>query len=196
MSSTVAHLLDEKRRTTTRLLSPVNQHPSIVPYGLYHCRDGAVQIAAGSESLWRDLCDGFNLDPDTPGMATNPQRVAHRAAVTTAVEAAFASWDAAPLLARLADLGVPSGKVRTLDEVYTWDQTRSQGLLIDVDHTTLGHLTLPGPPLRFFTDSTDGADGELVEVTRRAHEAPPTLDEDGDAIRSWIGLNPPEQPGN
>jgi formyl-CoA transferase len=28
-----------------------NHHPSIVPYGLHHCRDGAVQIAAGSESL-------------------------------------------------------------------------------------------------------------------------------------------------
>ena len=171
-----------------------NHHPSIVPYGLFRCRDGAVQIAAGSESLWRRLCEGFGLDADAPGMATNPERVAHREAVMAAVEAAFAGWDAADLLTELATLGIPAGKVRTLDEVYTWDQTRSQGLLIDVDHGTLGHLTLPGPPLRFFADATEAAGGEevadggLVEVTRRAHDAPPTLDEDGAAIRAWLGL--------
>jgi formyl-CoA transferase len=166
-----------------------NHHPSIVPYGLYHCRNGAVQIAAGSESLWRRLCEGFGMDADAPGMASNPERVAHRDDVTAAVERAFADWDAADLLAKLAELGIPAGKVRSLDEVYEWDQTKSQGLLIDVDHGTLGHLTLPGPPLRFFADAPD-ADGGLVEVTRRQHDAPPALDEDGPAIRAWLGLTP------
>ena len=106
------------------------------------------------------------------------------------LEAAFAEWDAAPLLARLAELGVPAGKVRTLDEVYEWEQTRSQGLLVDVEHASLGRITLPGPPLRFF--ATDPADGDgLAEVTRRRHQAPPTLDADGAAIRAWLGLPPP-----
>src|SRR3954451_11541154 len=54
-------------------------------------------------------------------------------------------------LALLAEAGVPSGKVRTLDEVYTWEQTLSQGLLVDVDHPTLGTVQLPGPPLRLET---------------------------------------------
>ena len=52
-----------------------NHHPSISPYGLFHCRDGAVQIAVGSEGLWRRLCDGFGLDPATPGLETNGDRV-------------------------------------------------------------------------------------------------------------------------
>jgi crotonobetainyl-CoA:carnitine CoA-transferase CaiB-like acyl-CoA transferase len=170
-----------------------NHHPSIVPYGLYHCRDGAVQIAAGSESLWRKLCAGFGMDADAAGMATNPERVAHRDAVTQAVEQSFSSWDTDDLLAKLDELGIPAGRIRSLDEVYEWEQTKSQGLLVDVEHTTLGHLTLPGPPLRFFTstageDSEDTEGHDLVEVTRRRHDAPPTLDEDGAAIRSWLGL--------
>lgn len=156
-----------------------NHHPSIVPYGLFHCRDGSVQIAVGSEGLWQRLCAAFGLDPAAEGMATNPERVANREQVIAAVEAVFADWDAEPLLARLAEVGVPAGKVRTLDEVYAWDQTASQGLLVDVEHSTLGHLTLPGPPLRFFA-------GDGTEVTRRDHEAPPTLDEDGAAIRAWL----------
>src|SRR3712207_8907298 len=30
-----------------------NHHPSIAPYGLFHCADGTVQLACGSEGLWR-----------------------------------------------------------------------------------------------------------------------------------------------
>ena len=95
------------------------------------------------------------------------------------VEGAFATWEAAPLLARLAELGIPAGKVRSLDEVYAWDQTRSQGLVIDVEHPTLGSIELGGPPLRFFT-------GDGTEVTRTAHAAPPTLDEHGQRIRAEV----------
>jgi crotonobetainyl-CoA:carnitine CoA-transferase CaiB-like acyl-CoA transferase len=156
-----------------------NHHPSIAPYGLFHCRDGSVQIAVGSEGLWQRLCTAFGLDPSAEGLATNHERVAHRDRVIEVLEAAFAEWDAEPLLARLAEAGVPAGKVRTLDEVYSWDQTASQGLLVEVEHPTLGPLTLPGPPLRFF-------DGAGAEVTRREHAAPPTLDEDGAAIRAWL----------
>ena len=156
-----------------------NHHPSIAPYGLFHCRDGAVQIAVGSEGLWRRFCEGFGLDPLAEGLATNPERVAGRERVIEVIEGAFADSDAEPLLARLAELGVPAGKVRTLDEVYAWDQVASQGLLVDVEHPTLGPLTLPGPPLRFFA-----ADGE--EVTRGDHAAPPLLDQHADPIRAWL----------
>ena len=156
-----------------------NHHPSIAPYGLFHCRDGAVQIAVGSEGLWRRFCEGFDVDPATVGLATNSERVSHRAKTIETVELVFAEWDAEPLLARLAEVGIPAGKVRTIDEVYEWDQTASQGLLIDVDHAVLGPLTLPGPPLRFFE-----ADG--TEVTRRTHAAPPTLDQHGDSVREWL----------
>src|SRR3954467_7253627 len=156
-----------------------NHHPSISPYGLFRCRDGSVQIAVGSEGLWQRLCAAFGLDPAAEGLATNAERVAARDRVIEVVESAFADWDAEPLLARLAEVGVPAGKVRTLDEVYAWDQTLSQGLLVEVEHSTLGRVTLPGPPLRFF-------DGDGTEVTHRDHEAPPTLDEDGAAIRAWL----------
>jgi crotonobetainyl-CoA:carnitine CoA-transferase CaiB-like acyl-CoA transferase len=157
-----------------------NHHASIAPYGLFACADGAVQIAVGSETLWQKFCAGFDLDPQTDGLVTNPERVAARDRVIELVESAFKEWKAAPLLERLSELGIPAGKLRTVDEVYDWEQARSQRLLIDVDHATLGSLTLPGPPLRFF--DADGA-----EVTRTEHAAPPVLGADGPAVRDWLG---------
>jgi crotonobetainyl-CoA:carnitine CoA-transferase CaiB-like acyl-CoA transferase len=156
-----------------------NHHASIAPYGLFGCADGAVQIAVGSEALWKRFCAGFDIDPDTEGLATNPERVAARDRVIELVEAAFADWHAEPLLAELAELGIPAGKLRSVDEVYAWEQARSQRLVIDVQHDSLGSLTLPGPPLRFFT-----AEGD--EVTRTEHAAPPVLGADGDAVRGWL----------
>ncbi|MGY1750376.1 CaiB/BaiF CoA transferase family protein [Modestobacter sp. SYSU DS0511] len=159
-----------------------NHHPSIAPYGLFRCAGGSVQLSCGSEGLWRRLCSEFGLDPAAPGMATNGERVEHRDQVIELLEDAFADIPAAELLARLDAAGVPAGKVRTLDEVYAWDQVESQGLKITVEHATAGALTLPGPPLRFFAP---GPDGE-IETTRREHTAPPVLGADGEAIRAWL----------
>jgi crotonobetainyl-CoA:carnitine CoA-transferase CaiB-like acyl-CoA transferase len=167
-----------------------NHHPAISPYGLFHCAGGSVQLSCGSEGLWRRLCTEFGLDPEAAGMATNGERVGNREKVIELLEGVFADIPAEELLARLDAAGIPSGKVRTLDEVYTWDQTRSQGLLIDVDHASLGKLTLPGPPLRFFAP---GPDGE-TETTRRDHDAPPLLGADGDAIRAWLSGSAADEP--
>jgi crotonobetainyl-CoA:carnitine CoA-transferase CaiB-like acyl-CoA transferase len=156
-----------------------NHHASIAPYGLFRCADGAVQIAVGSEALWRRFCAGFDLDPERPDMSTNADRVRRRDDVIELVEQAFAKWSAPDLLARLDELGVPAGKVRTIDEVYGWEQTLSQGLLIDVAHEKLGRVRLPGPPLRFFAASTE-------ERTLTDHRPPPTLDQHGQAVRRWL----------
>lgn len=156
-----------------------NHHASISPYGLFTCADGAVQIAVGSEKLWQAFCAAFDLDPQTEGMRTNEQRVTHKQQVIALVEQSFAAWPSVELLRKLEAAGIPAGKVRSLDDVYSWDQTASQGLLIDVEHATLGTLTLPGPPLRFFENSG-------TETTGTAHLAPPVLGADGDAIRTWL----------
>src|SRR3954449_4944346 len=165
-----------------------NHHPSIAPYGLFHCQDGSVQVACANESLWRRLCAEFGFDPEAPGMASNGERVVNRPAVIALLEGAFATIGAEELLARLNEVGIPAGKVRTIDDVYAWDQTASQGLLIDVEHATLGPLTIPGPPLRFFAP---GPDGE-TETTRRDHLPPPVLGSSNEAIRRWLSDGVPQ----
>jgi len=156
-----------------------NHHPSICPYGLFPTADGAVQISVGSEGLWHRFCDGFAIDPDLEGMATNSQRVDRRSDVIELVSTIFRAYETEPLLKLLDQIGVPAGKVRNVQEVYEWEQTKSQGLLVDVEHATLGTVTLPGPPLRFF--EPDG-----TEVTETHHLAPPLLGGDEDLIRTWL----------
>jgi crotonobetainyl-CoA:carnitine CoA-transferase CaiB-like acyl-CoA transferase len=155
-----------------------NHHPSICPYGLFSSRDGFVQVCCGSQGLWVKLATGFGIDPEAPGFATNRERVANREAVSDALNSAFAAYDLTELLARLDELGVPAGEVRTLDRVYDWDQTRSQGLVLDLDHPVLGPIEVPGPPIRFDDNAHAGG--------RAEHSAPPALGEHNESVRRWL----------
>ncbi len=155
-----------------------NHHPSICPYGLFHCADGMVQISVGSEGLWRRFAAAFGLPVDGEGFSSNAARVGNRTDVIAAVERAFADWPMAGLLPRLAEVGVPAGEVKTIDQVYGWEQTRSQGLLVDVDHASLGRIELPGPAIRLDDNAYAGA--------REANLAPPTLGQHTKDVLAWL----------
>ncbi|MFJ9062215.1 CaiB/BaiF CoA transferase family protein [Streptomyces sp. NPDC102409] len=160
-----------------------NQHPTIAPYGLFRCAGGSVQIACGNDAMWRRLCVAFDLAADDPRYATNADRLANRESLTALLENVFAEHGPDELLDQLADIDIPAGRVRTLDEVYEWEQTRSQGLLLDVEHQSLGKISLPGSALRTYTVDADGAE---TETTRVSHRPPPVLDADAQAVRGWL----------
>ncbi|QDO88120.1 CoA transferase [Ornithinimicrobium ciconiae] len=162
-----------------------NHHPSIAPYGLFHCQDGAVQIACGNDRQWQSLCAALALSVPEGELATNTDRVQRRGEVITLIEDALAALDIAEVLTLMNEAGIAAGRVRDMQEVYDWEQTRSQGLLIDVEHPGLGDIQLPGPPLRYFELEGSG------EVTRTGHQAPPLLDQDGAAIRAWLASTDP-----
>jgi crotonobetainyl-CoA:carnitine CoA-transferase CaiB-like acyl-CoA transferase len=155
-----------------------DHHPSIAPYGMFATGTAPIQIACGSEGLWRALCAALGWDPAEAGLATNPQRVANRDALIDKLESQFADHDAEHWLALLAEAGVPAGKVRTMDDVYAWEQTVSQGLLLAVSHPSLGTIDLPGSPIRFDDNAFSGG--------RTSHAAPPTLGQHDESIRAWL----------
>ena len=155
-----------------------NHHASIAPYGLFRTADAPVQVAVGSEALWRRFAPVVGLDVADPRFASNELRVANRHELIAEIEQTFLTRGAESWLARLVDAGVPAGKVRTLDDVYGWDQTRSQGLLIEVEHQTAGPIHLPGPPLRFDNNTHAG--------DREHHLPPPLLGEHDQSVRAWL----------
>ncbi|WP_219506644.1 CaiB/BaiF CoA transferase family protein [Nonomuraea ceibae] len=151
-----------------------NHHATIAPYGAFRCADGMLQIAAANDGQWKKVAALLDIDPDMAKYATNRDRFTHRDELIADMEKALAAHDRAHWLARLGEAGVPAGAIRSIDEVYAWEQTRSQGLVVEVDHPVLGPVELPGPPLRF-----DGLDGVR-------HTPPPALGQDGDAVLRWL----------
>jgi crotonobetainyl-CoA:carnitine CoA-transferase CaiB-like acyl-CoA transferase len=155
-----------------------SHHPAISPYGLFQTATAPVQVACGSESLWRAFAAAVGLDPADPRFDVNQKRVTSRDELSAEIERTFATAPAEHWLSALSEAGVPSGRVRTLDDVYEWEQTRSQGLVIEVDHHTQGVLRLPGPTIRF--------DDNVHAGGRSTHQAPPTLGQHDQLVRRWL----------
>jgi formyl-CoA transferase len=126
-----------------------NRHPSIAPYGVFPCADAAIVVAVGSEGLWRRFAAAIGLDPDRPDVATNGDRVRNVVALEAEIADVLRERDADTTLKLLEDAGVPAGRIRTLPEVYAWEQVRHLGLVHELDHPTLGPIAVPGSALRF-----------------------------------------------
>jgi crotonobetainyl-CoA:carnitine CoA-transferase CaiB-like acyl-CoA transferase len=140
-----------------------NRHPTIAPYGAYKCSDGEINIAVGSEGLWRRFAPLVNLDPDDERFATNSQRIARVEELEGEITSALMSATVDEWMDRLGDAGVPAGRVKPLDEVYSSPQVEHLELVDIVNHPTLGEIRLPGTPLSYRRSG------------RRVPEPPPTL---------------------
>jgi crotonobetainyl-CoA:carnitine CoA-transferase CaiB-like acyl-CoA transferase len=147
-----------------------NRHPLIAPYGTFRVADGDINVAVGSEGLWRRFAPLVDLDPAEPRFATNRDRVAHVEALEAAMAPALLASGVDAWITRLDAAGVPAGRILGVDEVYASPQVAHLGLIDEVAHPALGTLRLPGTPLRY------GRSG------RRAPSAPPTLGQHDDEV--------------
>lgn len=126
-----------------------NRHPLIAPYDTFPCADGALNIAVGSEGLWRRFAPLVDLDPDDPRFATNRDRVANVAELEAAMAPALTSKGMDAWMEALDAAGVPAGRILSVDQVYASPQVAHLGLIDEVDHPVLGRLRLPGSPIRY-----------------------------------------------
>jgi formyl-CoA transferase len=149
-----------------------NHHPTVAPYGMFPTADRQLVIAVGNDTIWRRFAPLIELQPADERFATNQLRVEHRVELELLITERFRTRGAAAWLANLARAAVPAGEVKSLDGVYGGEQALAEGLVRDVEHSTLGTIRLPGTPLRFSRSSEP------------AHRAPPVLGEHTRSIRA------------
>ncbi len=125
-------------------------HPSIVPYEPFEAADGWIAVAAPNDGLWSRLCEAIER-PDLAALerfATNPGRVRNREELVRELSSTFRARPAAEWLARLAEHGVPAGKVRGVGEAFAAAAEAGEPATIEVDHPTIGRLPLARSPIR------------------------------------------------
>ena len=146
-----------------------DHHPSIAPYGIFATAPRRSRSPAAPRGCGARCAGRCGWDPAEAAFATNPLRVANRDELVARLESLFADRATPSTGWRCsAEAGVPSGKVRSMDDVYAWDQVRSQGLLLSVDHPTLGAVELPGSPVRFDDNAFSGGRSDARALPRRS----------------------------
>jgi formyl-CoA transferase/CoA:oxalate CoA-transferase len=153
-------------------------HPTIVPYQAFRTADGFVNVAVGSEGIWRrfaEIVDRTLLDDAR--FAANPDRVAHRKALIARLEPLLARRTTVEWTAAFEAAGVPTGPILSIADVFAHPQVRHRQMLQEVEHPTAGRVCQTGIPVKF--SATPG----------RIRSAPPTLGQHTDAILGEFGLS-------
>ncbi|SSW67434.1 CaiB/BaiF CoA transferase family protein [Achromobacter agilis] len=145
-----------------------NAHPSIVPYGMFEAADGPLIISVGTNVQFDKFCRQVLMRPDIvedPRYATNVERAKNRLDLLPMMIGLIREFPRDLLLQRLADCGIPCGKVLGLHEALTSQRTRQSGLVQEMPHPVAGSTHVYAPPYRL--------DGQRLPV----RHAPPTLGE-------------------
>jgi crotonobetainyl-CoA:carnitine CoA-transferase CaiB-like acyl-CoA transferase len=95
-----------------------NDHPSIVPYGVYPAADGDFIVACGNDRQFAAIA-GVVDRPDLAAddrFTTNGARVAHRHELDPVLRAAFVARPRAHWVDALTRAGVPAGGINSVAE--------------------------------------------------------------------------------
>jgi crotonobetainyl-CoA:carnitine CoA-transferase CaiB-like acyl-CoA transferase len=114
---------------------------AIAPYQVFPTADGGLMITAANDGIFRRLVEAIGLPElaDDSRFATNPDRVANRAALAELLSARLREDTRQGWLAKLEHAHVPAAPVQDIGEVAADPQTEAIGILEQIGgFTTLG----------------------------------------------------------
>jgi crotonobetainyl-CoA:carnitine CoA-transferase CaiB-like acyl-CoA transferase len=126
-----------------------NDHPTLMPTGLFPTADGHVNLAAAEDPKFATLCEVLQL-PDLlrdPDYRTVQARSTNRGKLCAILSEKTRAISSSELIDKLNAAGVPCGPVYSIDEAMNDEQMKSLGMNIPVDHPRLGSFDVLGQPL-------------------------------------------------
>ncbi|MFW8634183.1 CaiB/BaiF CoA transferase family protein [Cribrihabitans pelagius] len=127
-----------------------NEHPSIMPYGVYGTADGHVILAVGNDSQFRRFMAFLQLEglAEDARFATNPARLQHRDALNAILIPAVARFTTDQVIAAMEARKVPAGPVQDLERLFGSPQVAARAMTVGME-TEAGPVRLLGNPLNF-----------------------------------------------
>lgn len=126
-----------------------NDHPQIVPTGMYRASDGYFTLSTVGNDSYHRLCHAIGSPQliDDPLYATAPLRDRNRDTLNAAIDAATLQKTAAEWVTILNDAGVPAGPIYKLDEMFEDPQVKFNGIAQPLDHPRRGRVEVIGQPI-------------------------------------------------
>ncbi len=130
-----------------------NQHPNIVPYGVFEVVDGHVIVAVGNDRQFQRFCGllGHPGLADDPRFTTNSARLENRDALYARLEEIIAKVERDWLIGEMEAHSVPGGPINTVADVFASDQVAAREMKISMEHPLAGSgsVDLIGNPVKF-----------------------------------------------
>ena len=144
-----------------------NAHFTIAPYEVFRARDRWFTLAAANARQWEMLCEVINKPElkNDPRFITNKDRIKYRAALAEILNGIFATENVDIWLGKLQEVGIPSGPINTIRDVFDHPQAAERKFTVEIEHPTAGKVSFPGFPYK------------MSNTPAELHRPPPRLGE-------------------
>ena len=117
----------------------------------FETRDGLIYIVAGTDHMWKNLCNALNLPEvgNDPQYATRQQRAERRVKIAEIINNETRKYTSQELETKLLAADVACGKVRNVGEIVQESHVQARGILEEVDYPTIGKIVAVKTPLFF-----------------------------------------------
>jgi crotonobetainyl-CoA:carnitine CoA-transferase CaiB-like acyl-CoA transferase len=159
-----------------------NAHPNIVPYEVFRGSDQKYfVVGVGTDALWKRFVQEMNIQTNVgtdERFATNALRIKNRETLVPLLQNIFQRKPAVSWLEKFAAAEIPAGPINTVAEALNDAQTHGRGLIVQLEHSTIGTARSLANPIRFSN----------TPVTYRF--PPPLLGEHTRLILQRLGYSP------
>jgi crotonobetainyl-CoA:carnitine CoA-transferase CaiB-like acyl-CoA transferase len=156
--------------------------PGNIYYRTYQAADGFVAVGALSAALRSKFQRAMEIedprysgDPELAPMTEMGREIGRK--LVEVCEAKFRERTVDEWLAHLDNHGVPCGPVLFPEELWDDPQVLANGLLVEVEHATLGRIRMVGPPI------------QMSDTPPQVQGASPVLGADTDAVLAEVGYS-------
>jgi crotonobetainyl-CoA:carnitine CoA-transferase CaiB-like acyl-CoA transferase len=129
-----------------------NAHPNIVPYEVFRGSDERYfVVGAGTEALWKRFVQVLEIQDDIgrdERFQTNALRIANREILIPLLQNLFRKSPAQAWLGKLAEADIPAAPINTVSEAVNDAQTRARGLIVQMEHPSMGAAKSIANPIR------------------------------------------------
>jgi formyl-CoA transferase len=157
-------------------------HRLNAPYQAFRASDGHFTVGAANNNLFPRFCALLGLDHlvKDPRFDNVANRLQHRAALESLIEAVTIRHPRAHWLAKCEEAGVPAGPIYSVPEALDDPHARARGMVQELTHPQAGRVKGLGNPVK------------MSKTPPVMAKAAPMLGEDTDAILRELGFDEPE----
>jgi crotonobetainyl-CoA:carnitine CoA-transferase CaiB-like acyl-CoA transferase len=114
-----------------------NAHPNMVPYQVFHCKEGDLIIAVGNDSQYAAYCKAIGREhlATDPMYSTGPQRNRNRATLIPLLAEAMLAKTMREWITLLEPKNVPCGPIYDMEEVFEDPQVRHRNMHLSLPHS-------------------------------------------------------------
>jgi crotonobetainyl-CoA:carnitine CoA-transferase CaiB-like acyl-CoA transferase len=128
-----------------------NAHSNMVPYQVFHCREGDIIIAVGNDSQYAAFCKVIDrpLLATDPQFSSGPQRNRNREALIPQIAEAMLAKTMEEWVTVLEGNNVPCGPIHNMKQVFEDPQVMHRDMQLSLPHSVGVNAPSIANPIRF-----------------------------------------------